>query len=203
MARNTAPRIKKMRALGTQMPGLSRKSVDKRPYPPGQHGQQRKKMSEFGLRLHEVQKLRFNYGVSEKQLRRVVSEARRRRGDTGHHIAELLERRLDNAVFRAGYAPTIPAARQLIGHGHLKVNGRKVDIASYRVKTGDVLSLHDRSKTNLHIGQSLQVPSLERPSWIDYDANKQEAKIVGSPDLDSVPMSIQMSMIIEFYNTRL
>ena len=141
MARYKGPRVKKLRALGVDLPGLSRKSRERRPYPPGQHGNVgHKKTTEYGRRLMEKQKLRFNYNVSERQLRRLVKEARSSKTATGQKLLELLESRLDNVVFRAGFAPTIPAARQLTGHGHVTVNGKRVDIASYRVKQGDVIA---------------------------------------------------------------
>lgn len=202
MSRYTEPRLKKMRSLGTQLPGLSRKSIERRPYPPGAQGQSRKKISEYGLRLKEVQKLRFNYGVSERQLRRIVLEARRRPGNTASIIAQLLERRLDNAVFRAGFAPTIPAGRQLVNHGHILVNGRKVDIASFRVKVGHQLAIHARSKDNEHILSSLAQPSLKRPSWLQYDANRQTAEVVSLPDEESISFPVLMSLVIEFYAAR-
>ena len=137
MARYTQPRLRRVRALGVQLPGLTTKNSETRPYPPGQHGQARRgKASEYALRLREKQKLVFNYGLSEKQMRRIVEEARKTKGNTGEVILTLLERRLDNAVFRAGFAQTIPAARQLVSHGHIRINGKKVDIASYRVRVG-------------------------------------------------------------------
>ena len=131
MSRYTEPRVKVMRALGVDLPGLSRKSMQARPQPPGQHGTKKNssRKSEFGLQLMEKQKLRYNYGLTEKQLRRIVGEAKRLRGATGDKIVELLERRFDNLVFRAGFAPTIPAARQMIGHGHFELNGRRATIA--------------------------------------------------------------------------
>ncbi|RYZ60910.1 MAG: 30S ribosomal protein S4, partial [Proteobacteria bacterium] len=121
MSRYTGPRVKKMRALGVELPGLSRKKIERRPYPPGQHGQARKKVSEFALRLHEKQKLRYNYGIGERQLRGLMTEALSSKTAPGKKLIELLERRLDNAVFRAGFALTIPAARQLVAHGHVLV----------------------------------------------------------------------------------
>ena len=129
MGRYTGPRVKKMRALGVELPGLSRKSIAKRPYRPGEHGQNSQRLKDYALRLIEKQKLRYNYGLSERQLRRIVREAVRSKAKTDDKIVELLERRLDNVVFRGGLAPTIPAARQLVNHNHITVNDKRVNIA--------------------------------------------------------------------------
>ena len=149
MSRYTGPRVKKMRALNLDLPGLTRKSMWDRPFPPGVHGAKnvrRRKMSDYKKQLLEKQKLRLNYGLTERQFRRLYKEAVASRDPSGDKLLEFLERRLDNVVFRAGFAPTIPAARQLINHGHFQVNGKRVDIASYRVKPGEVISLRPRSQ---------------------------------------------------------
>ncbi|HEY9813587.1 MAG TPA: 30S ribosomal protein S4, partial [Candidatus Sericytochromatia bacterium] len=134
MSRYRGPRLRIVRRLG-DLPGLTRKTA-RRAYAPGQHGQNRKKRSEYAIRLEEKQKLRFNYGITERQLLRYVRRARRASGSTGQVLLQLLEMRLDNTVFRMGMAPTIPAARQLVNHGHVTVNGRVVDIASYQCRAG-------------------------------------------------------------------
>lgn len=203
MARLRDPRIKKMRALGVQLPGLSRKSTEKRPYPPGQHGQARKKMSEFALRLREKQKLRINYGVSERQLRSVVTMAKKTPGVTGDKILELLERRLDNVVFRAGYAPTIPAARQLINHGHVTVDGKRVDIASFLVKPGHKIGLREKTLASTNVAQWLTELALERPEWLHYDDGSKVTDIQALPTADSVPFPIVTQMVVEYYAQRL
>src|SRR4029450_10805583 len=148
MSRFIGPRVKVMRALGVALPGLSRKSIEKRPYGPGQHGPTRRKKtpSDYALRLREKQKVRFNYGVSERVLRRLVEEATRMRGNTGVTLVQLLERRLDNVVFRAGFARTIPGARQLVSHGHIQVNGKTVDRPSYRLRRGDFVTVATKSR---------------------------------------------------------
>ena len=149
MSRYTGPRVKRMRALGLDLPGLSRKSMWDRPYPPGVHGPKsarRRKMSDFKKQLLEKQKLRYNYGLNEGQFRRLYHEAVHSKEPSGDKLLELLERRLDNTVFRAGFAPTIPAARQLVCHGHFLVNGKRLDIPSYRVREGEVISLRERSQ---------------------------------------------------------
>ncbi len=202
MARYRGPRVKKMRALGVNLPGLSRKLIDRRPYPPGQHGKVgRRKLTEYGKRLLEKQKIRFNYGISERQLRRLVSEAKRSKGDTGEKLMELIESRLDNVVFRAGFAPTIPAARQLVSHGHLLVNGKKVNIPSFRVKVGDVISLREKSK-NLQCVEEAWQTAHWRPDWLEIDENEKTAKMISLPTLDSVPFPLDIQLVIEYYAQR-
>lgn len=199
MSRYTGPRVKVMRALGVELPGLSRKKTERRPYPPGQHGAARKKPSEYAVRLREKQKLRVNYGVTEKQIRRLMSEARRVKGDAGKKLLELLERRLDNAVFRAGFAPTIPAARQLVAHGHVLVNGKRLDIPSYRVRRGEVLTLREGMRGNALVQESLQDKGFPRASWLEVDEAKAEARVVALPDETSVLFPLQVQLVVEHY----
>ena len=203
MARYTGPRIKKMRSLGVNLPGLSRKSMEKRPYPPGQHGKVgRRKLTEFGRRLLEKQKLRVNYGLSERQLRNLMVEARRSKLATGEKLLELLERRLDNVVFRAGYAPTIPAARQLVSHGHITVNGQRVNIPSFRVKLNDNVKPREKSLKLSTVQQTLQAPTLQRPDWLE--AGDDGAYLVKAlPDAGNVPFTVDIQLVIEFYAKRL
>lgn len=204
MSRFTGPRVKRMRALGTELPGLSAKTPEKRPYPPGQHGQARKKISEFGLRLQEKQKLRLNYGVTEKQLRGLVQEAKRSGGDTGSKLLELLERRLDNVIFRAGFARTIPAARQLVRHGHILVDGATVDIPSYRVRLGETLALHPRSRDLPPVVAALDQPrGLENAPWIAVDAASRTAQVTELPERGSVLLAVKTSLVVEYYSQRL
>ena len=204
MSRYTGPRVKIMRALGVDLPGLSRKSQERRPYPPGQHGQnRRRKQSDFGRQLQEKQKLRLNYGLSERQFRRLVVEARASKMAAGEKLLQLLERRLDNAVFRAGLAPTIPAARQLVTHGHILVNGRRVDIASYRVNPGDIIQPRQRSIGLAAIVESLQSLSLSRPDWIEFTDDKRLARVTAMPTPASVPFEVDVQLVIEYYAKRL
>lgn len=204
MSRYTAPRVKQMRALGVDLPGLSRKSIQRRPYRPGQHGQaRRRKQSDYGRQLLEKQKLRLNYGLSEKQFRRLVSEAKRSRVATGDKLVELLERRLDNAVFRAGLAPTIPAARQLVNHGHIQVNGGRVDIASYRLNVGDTITLREKSKSLAIVETSLAEVVIERPHWLEVDAAEKTVKVGALPDVSSVPFPCDVQLVVEYYAKRL
>jgi small subunit ribosomal protein S4 len=192
-----------MRALGTELPGLSTKKPEKRLYPPGQHGQARKKLSEYALRLQEKQKLRYNYGVSERQLRRLMYEARTSGTSAGLKLLELLERRLDNVVFRAGFARTIPAARQLVNHGHVLVNGRRVDIASYRVAAGQVVSLRERSQKLALLDAAKSIADAMQTPWLEVDRETRRARVASLPDEGSVPFTIQVQLVVEYYSQRL
>jgi len=205
MSRYTGPRLKKMRALGLDLPGLSRKSIERRPYPPGQHGPKaRRKLSDFGKQLIEKQKLRLNYGLGERQMRRYMIEARRSKTASGDKLVELLERRLDNVVFRAGFAPTIPAARQLVAHGHLTVNGRAVDVPSFQVKTGDTVAIRARKKGELKVvGESLEAQAIARPDWLDVSREQKQAKVRDLPTRESVPFQVDLQQVVEYYAKRL
>lgn len=206
MSRYTGPRLKIMRALGVDLPGLARKSMQERPQPPGQHGARKVsgRKSEFGLQLMEKQKLRYNYGVSERQLRRVVLDAKKQKGATGSKIVELLERRLDNLVFRAGFAPTIPAARQLVSHGHVLVNGRRLNIPSARLRIGDSFGPSAAGLKLDIVVATLEEPALERPEWIAFDAATRSARLSHLPDgQDAAPFPLDLQRIVEYYATRI
>lgn len=204
MSRYTGPRVKVMRALGIDLPGLSQKTIANRPHPPGQHGTQKTlaRKSEFGLQLMEKQKLRYNYGVSETQLRRLVVAAKKQRGATGAKIVELLERRLDNLVFRAGFAPTIPAARQMINHGHFAHNGKRVTIPSIRLRVGENFGPTDKGRKIDLVRSTLESPALERPEWIAYDAASQTARLTRLPEEDAAPFPLDLQRVVEYYSTR-
>ncbi len=200
MARYTGPRLKQMRAVGMQLPGLSRKSIERRPNPPGvNNGRFRKKKSEFGTQLLEKQKLRYNYGISEKYLRKVVGEAFTSRVHSGHKLLELLESRLDNIVFRAGFAPTIPAARQLVSHNHVKVDGKRVNIASYRVTKGQTITITDKCAKLPMVVETMERPSLTRPAWLGISGDNREAQMISAPDRESFPFAIEVNLVVEFY----
>ncbi len=200
MSRYLGPRLRKVRALDCELPGLTNKSRERRPQRPGQHGDaRRRRPSEFALRLNEKQKLRFNYGVSERQLRRVVEEAKRSKMVTGEKILELLERRLDNVVFRAGFASTIPAARQLVTHGHFLVNGKRVNIPSYRVKPNDSIEPRERSRDLTVMAASLDAPSLSLPHWLNLDKENKKAVVKELPTSESVPLLIDVQLVVEYY----
>jgi small subunit ribosomal protein S4 len=182
------------------LPGLTRKSA-RRSYPPGQHGQNRKKRSEYAIRLEEKQKLRFNYGLTEKQLLRYVRKARRVTGSTGQVLLQLLEMRLDNTVFRLGMAPTIPAARQLVNHGHVTINGRVVNIPSYQCRPGEVIAVRNREASRKLVEANLQYPGLANlPSHLEFDKNKMEGKVNAVIEREWVALSINELLVVEYYS---
>lgn len=192
-----------MRALGVELPGLSAKKIERRPYPPGQHGQARKKISEYGRRLMEKQKVRFNYGLAEHQFRNLMIEARSGGGVTGAKLIELLERRLDNVVFRAGFARTIPAARQLVNHGHVLVDGRRVDISSYRLDVGQRVAMRPSSAGLPAVIDGLARNDLMQPTWLEVDRETRTARLSALPDETSIPFAIDLQLVVEFYSQSL
>ncbi|OKH22791.1 30S ribosomal protein S4 [Hydrococcus rivularis NIES-593] len=199
MSRYRGPRLRVVRRLG-ELPGLTRKSA-RRSYPPGQHGQNRKKRSEYAIRLEEKQKLRFNYGVSERQLLRYVRKARRATGSTGQTLLQLLEMRLDNTVFRLGMAGTIPAARQLVCHGHITVNGKVVDIPSYQCRPGDVIAVRDRDKSRRLVQANMEYPGLANlPSHLEFDKNTLTGKVNGVVEREWVALSVNELLVVEYYS---
>ena len=201
----TRPRLKIIRRFGIQLPGLTRKSAEKKPYPPGQHGQstaKRRKTSEFRKLLEEKQKVRFNYGVSEGQLRRYMGIARKMPGKTGDNLLAVLERRLDNVVFRMGFAPTIPAARQLVSHGNVRVNGERNDRPSYLTESGDEISLAaGRTRERVSIIENLERgPQLKLPSYVAMDpSDKFAGRVIGTPMRNDTPFPVNGQSIVEFY----
>ena len=201
MSRYTGPRLRVVRRLG-DLPGLTRKNA-RRQYPPGQHGQNRRKRSEYAVRLEEKQKLRYNYGLSETQLIRYVKKARRVGGSTGQVLLQLLVLRLDNTVFRLGMAPTIPGARQLVNHGHIMVNDQVVDIASYQCRPGDVVSVRKRDRSVNIVKNNLLNPGLANlPSHLEYDKDNLVGKVNGVIEREWVALNINELLIIEFYSRK-
>jgi small subunit ribosomal protein S4 len=199
MSRYRGPRLRIVRRLG-ELPGLTRKSA-RRAYPPGQHGQNRKKRSEYAIRLEEKQKLRLNYGLTEKQLLRYVRKARRVTGSTGQVLLQLLEMRLDNTVFRMGMAPTIPAARQLVNHGHVTVNGRVVNIASYQCRPGEEIAVRDKEASKKLVEANLQYPGLANlPSHLEFDKNKLTGKVNGVIEREWVALQVNELLVVEYYS---
>ncbi len=199
MSRYRGPRLRVVRRLG-DLPGLTRKSA-RRAYPPGQHGQNRKKRSEYAIRLEEKQKLRFNYGLTEKQMLRYVRKARRVTGSTGQVLLQLLEMRLDNTIFRMGMAPTIPAARQLVNHGHVTVNGRIVNIASYQCRPGEQIAVRDREQSKKLVEANLQYPGLANlPSHLEFDKNKMAGKVNGVIEREWVALQVNELLVVEYYS---
>lgn len=202
MSRYTGPRLKVIRALGTALPGLTSKTTE-RNYPPGQHGQRQRKKSDYGIKLMEKQKLRFNYGVTETQIRRLMSEAKASRDQAGKKLLEFLERRIDNAVFRAGFAPTIVAARQLVRHKHVLLNGRAVNIPSIRVKAGDTLQVTAKGLKIPCVVETLATPVLEAAEWVKRDETSNIATVLRNPDASEVPFPIEIQHVVEYYAVRL
>ncbi len=199
MSRYRGPRLRIVRRLG-ELPGLTRK-VAKRSYPPGQHGQARRKRSEYAVRLEEKQKLRFNYGLTERQLLRYVKKARRSQGSTGQVLLQLLEMRLDNTIFRMGMAPTIPGARQLVNHGHVTVNGKGVNIASYNCKAGDVIGVRNNDRSRLLVETNLQFPGLANlPSHLEFDKGKLEGKVNSIIEREWIALQINELLVVEYYS---
>ena len=203
MSRYTGPRLKVMRALGTELPGLSRKPLGERNYPPGQHGQRPKRKSGFGVQLIEKQKLRFNYGLGERQIQRLFREAKRDRGPTGDKLLELLERRLDNFVFRAGFAPTAVAARQLVRHKHVLLNGRAVNVPSIRVRPGDTVVIVDKARRIPMLLESIEQPALARPEWLSCDGKAFSARVTRLPEASEVPFPVEVQHVVEYYAVRI
>ncbi len=199
MSRYTGPSYKKARRVGFSISETGKELV-KRPYGPGQHGNERKgKLSDYGTQLKEKQKVRFMYGVNERQFRKTFNEAEKMKGIHGTNFLRLLESRLDNIAYRIGFASTRRGARQLVNHGHVTVNGKKVDIPSYRVKPGDVISLKDKDKSLKVVTESLAKVN-RRVDFITYDENKMEATYVRMPERNELNADINEALIVEFYN---
>lgn len=200
MARYIGPKTKIARKFGEAIFGQDR-SFDKRNYPPGQHGssKRRKKLSEYGVQLQEKQKAKYTYGILERQFRILFEKASRRKGITGEVLLQLIESRLDNTVFRLGIAPTRSAARQLVGHKHITVNGEVVNIPSYLLKPGDVVAVRERSKSLEAIAGSVE-GHVNRFSWLDWDSAKMEGKFINYPSRADIPENIKEQLIVELYS---
>ncbi len=198
MARYTGPQWKISRRLkySTLESG---KELGKRPYPPGQHGQRRGKLSEYALQLQEKQKVRFTYGLNERQFKKTFDEAKKLEGRHGENFLFLLESRIDNLVYRGGFAKTRRQARQLVAHGHIRVDGQKVDIPSYRVKPGQSLSLKERSEKVSVIQENLE-NLVERPDFVEYDEEKKACVYKRFPERKEILNDIKETLIVEFYN---
>lgn len=201
MSRYRGPKLRKVRSLGT-LPGLTRKDPANQ-NPPGEHGGRwrRRRASTYRLQLIEKQKIRFNYGLSEKQLRKYYSKATSMKGETGHNLLQQIERRLDNVVARGGFARSIPAARQLVGHGHVTVNGRKLDIPSYSVKVGDVISLKEKSKKLKVVEENItEGAGIGVPAFLDVDPSARKIIMKVLPSREDIPLDVDERMVVEFYS---
>ncbi|HQD76676.1 MAG TPA: 30S ribosomal protein S4 [Bacillota bacterium] len=176
-------------------------AVERRPYAPGQHGQGRKKVSEYGLQLREKQKTRRMYGILEGQFRRYFEKAERQPGVTGENLLRLLERRLDNVVYRLGLGSSRAEARQLVRHGHFTVNGRKVNIPSYLLRAGDVIAVRDKSKESPRIKELMErAADRTPPAWLEYDADKAEGRVIALPLREQIDAPVQEHLIVELYS---
>lgn len=199
MSRYTGPAYKKSRRVGISTLETG-KDLIKKPYGPGQHGNARKgKLSNYGVQLVEKQKIRFIYGISEKQLKKAFEKAGKLKGIHGENMLKLLESRLDNIVYRMGLASTRRAARQFVNHGHISVNGKKVDIPSYQVKPGDVVSVRENSKEHKAMKQTLE--NINRSvDFVSFDKNKLEGTYLRYPERSELNQDINESLVVEFYN---
>jgi len=176
-------------------------ALEKRPYGPGQHGQRRKKVSEYGLQLNEKQKAKFMYGVSEKQFRALFVEAKRKDGNTGTNLISLIEQRLDNVVYRMGFASTRRFARQLVNHRHILVDGKRVDIASYRVKPGQKVEIREKSKNNVQVVRALELTAQTGLApWVDIDADKKFGIFTRLPEREEIVIPVEERLIVELYS---
>ena len=204
MSKRHSAKYKIDRRMGENLWGRPKSPVNKREYGPGQHGQRRKgKTSDYGLQLRAKQKLKGYYGdLSEKQFYRIYEEAVRLRGDTSEALIGLLETRLDAIVYRAKFVPTPFAARQFVNHGHVTVNGRKVNIGSYRCKVGDVIEVRQKSKEMILVLESIELAERDTPDYIEVDTSKKIAKLVRVPALAVVPYAVKMepNLVVEYYS---
>jgi small subunit ribosomal protein S4 len=204
MARYTGPRSRVSRRLGVNIFGTAgeTRALDRRPYPPGEHGRGRRRgqPSEYLMQLQEKQKARFTYGLSEKQFRNLYDEANRRTGVTGELMLQLLERRLDNVVYRAGLAATRPQARQFVSHGHIDVNGKRVTIPSFRVRVGDTVSLRSKSREMVTIQWNKDVLDRQPPGWLEAGDNGFAVTVRAVPEREQIDVPVREQLIVELYS---
>ena len=203
MSRYTGPRARVSRRLGTNIWGTKGETIalDKRPYPPGEHGRSRRRgsVSEYLLQLQEKQKARFSYGLTERQFRNIFAEASRRQGVTGENMLRFLELRLDNVIYRAGWAATRPQARQFVGHGHVNVNGRRVNIPSYRLRKGDVVELRPAAQDFTVVQWNLDVLDRTPPAWLDRNEQFQ-ITVRELPIREQIDIPVREQLIVELYS---
>jgi small subunit ribosomal protein S4 len=204
MTKRLKSKYKINRRLGENLWGRPKSPVNRREYPPGQHGQRRRKPSDYGIQLMAKQRLRGYYGnITEKQFRRTYEEASRKRGDTSETLIGLLERRLDAVVYRMKFVPTVFAARQFVNHGHVMVSGRRVNIASYQVREGDVVEVRDRSKQLGVLLEAVELTERDIPDYIEVDHAKMKGTFVRVPKLADVPYPVMMepNLVVEYYSS--
>jgi len=203
MSKRQSSKYKINRRLGVNLWGRPKSPINKREYGPGQHGQRRRKPSDFGTQLQAKQKLKGHYGnIGEKQFHRYYEEAARRRGDTGQNLIQLLERRLDAVVYRAKFVPTVFAARQFVNHGHIWVNGKRVNIPSYQVRDGDEVQIKPRSRELNIVLEGVESPERDVPDYIEVDYKDMKARFLRGPKFEDVPYPVQMepNLVVEFYS---
>jgi small subunit ribosomal protein S4 len=203
MARYTGPKVKISRRLGVNIfeNDKGSKALNKRPYPPGEHGRSRRRQpSEYLLQLQEKQKAKYIYGVLERQFANLYKEASRQKGVTGENLLRMLEQRLDNMVFRAGWASTRPQARQFVNHGMINVNGKRVDIPSYRVRKGDVVSLREKSRQMIVIRHNLDTIDRLKPNWYEVGDGGFQVTVTELPTRDQIDVPVREQLIVELYS---
>ncbi len=203
MARYTGPKARVSRRLGVNIWGTAgeNRALDRRPYPPGEHGRSRRRNpSEYLIQLQEKQKARFTYGLNERQFRKLYEEANRKKGVTGEQMLEFLERRLDNIVYRAGWASTRPQARQLVGHGHVDVNGKRVDIPTFRVRKGDVVTLRNKARNMIVVQWNRDVLDHTPPPWLDRSDEGWSVTVREYPLREHIDVPVREQLIVELYS---
>ena len=202
MARNTGSVVKQSRKLGIALSNKAAKFMERRPYGPGQHGKgKRSKVSEYGLQLKEKQKMKFIYGVLERQFRNYFEKATGMKGKTGDNLVKLLEQRLDNVVYRCGFAPSRSVARELVSHGHIDVKGRRVTIPSYRVRAGDVVSVHPSSREHPRLRElKASLDKYAPPSWLLVDAEKIEGTVKSLPAPADTETIFDVGLVVDYYS---
>ncbi|MGP1347330.1 MAG: 30S ribosomal protein S4 [Phycisphaerales bacterium] len=198
MARYTGPKVKLSRRVGAPIADIPKHTAKRELNPPGIHGFRGRRLRDYGLRLNEKQKLRFHYGMLEKQFRGTMDEAKRRKGNSGDLLLQLLERRLDNVVRRSGVVRTIWAARQMVAHGHVLVNGRKTDRPSFMVSVGDKISFKPKAHTLIRDNMESIVGHVV-PDWLEFTPNDLTVRIVALPTTDQVPFDVNTNLIVEYY----
>ncbi len=204
MSRYTGPRSRVARRLGVNIFGTAgeARALDRRPYPPGEHGRTRKRgqPSEYLAQLQEKQKARFTYGLSERQFRNLYEEANRRKGVTGELMLQMLERRLDNVIYRAGLAATRPQARQFVNHGHVDVNGKRVSIPSFRIRVGDIVSLRTKSRDMVTVQWNKDVLDRQAPGWLEVGDDGFAVTVRAFPEREQIDVPVREQLIVELYS---
>jgi len=198
MARYLGPKVKLSRRVGAPIADTPKHTSKRQLTPAGMHGYRGRRLRDYGIRLNEKQKLRFHYHVMEKQFRRYIDEAKRRKGNSGELMLQLLERRLDNVIRRAGFARTIWQARQIVSHGHVVVNGRKTDRPSFSVNVGDKVTIRDKSQKYVRDNME-SIAGHIVPAWLEVNPSEMATQVVGLPTQDQIPFDVNTNLIIEFY----